>query len=255
MELDFEKYCNLGLSPRTVLPSNQHYLGIGKRNTKESLTRRSNLLSINEDFAEISFGDFHSFSCKSIPYRPVGVEMATRASICLFILAFVFSILASSPVKITAAEDEAREFVLTLAHSNFSDIVSKHDFVVVEFYAPWSSHCKKLDPEYEKAASILNSHDLPNILAKVDANDEANKELPSEFEIRGFQLFKILRNGGKSIEEYKGPREASADSGHLILLYLSLFTNSNFVPYKSLLPNSRDLDLSCDFNYPSWNFH
>ncbi|RVW16311.1 hypothetical protein CK203_067713 [Vitis vinifera] len=74
MELDFEKYCSLGLSPRTVLPSNQRYLGIGKRNTKEKPARRSNLLSIEEDFAEISFGDFHSFSCKSIPYRPVGVE-------------------------------------------------------------------------------------------------------------------------------------------------------------------------------------
>lgn len=74
MELDFEKYCSLGLSPRTVLPSNQRYLGIGKRNTKEKPARRSNLLSIEEDFAEISFGDFHSFSCKSIRYRPAGVE-------------------------------------------------------------------------------------------------------------------------------------------------------------------------------------
>ncbi|KAJ9703134.1 hypothetical protein PVL29_004771 [Vitis rotundifolia] len=130
--------------------------------------------------------------------------MATRASICLFVLAFAFSILASSPVKILAAEDEAREFILTLVHSNFSDIVSKHDFIVVEFYAPWCGHCKKLAPEYEKAASILNSHDPPDILAKVDANDEANKELASEFKIRG-----------KSIEEYKGPREADG-----IVMYL-----------------------------------
>lgn len=63
--------------------------------------------------------------------------MATRVSICLFVLAFAFSILASSLVKISVAEDEAKEFVLTLTHSNFSDIVSKHDFIVVEFYAPW----------------------------------------------------------------------------------------------------------------------
>ncbi|CBI38652.3 unnamed protein product, partial [Vitis vinifera] len=70
--------------------------------------------------------------------------MATKASICLFVLAFAFSILASSPVKISAVKDEAREFVLTLAHSNFSDIVSKHDFIVLEFYAPWCGHCKNL---------------------------------------------------------------------------------------------------------------
>ncbi|KAJ9673595.1 hypothetical protein PVL29_023264 [Vitis rotundifolia] len=134
--------------------------------------------------------------------------MATRVSICLFVLAFTFSILASSPVKISATEDEAKEFVLTLTHSNFSDIVSKHDFIVVEFYAPWCGHCKKLAPEYEKAASILSSHDPPVILAKVDANDEANKELASEFDIRGFPTLKIFRNGGKSIVDFKGPREA-----------------------------------------------
>lgn len=74
MELDFEKYCSLGMSPRTVLPSNQRYSGIGKRNTKEKPARRSNLLSIEEDFAEINFGDFHSFSSKRMQCRPVGLE-------------------------------------------------------------------------------------------------------------------------------------------------------------------------------------
>ena len=63
--------------------------------------------------------------------------MATRVPICLFVFAVAFSIFASSLVRISAAEDEAKEFVLTLTQSNFSDIVSKHDFIVVEFYAPW----------------------------------------------------------------------------------------------------------------------
>lgn len=103
---------------------------------------------------------------------------------------------------------ESKEFVLTLDHSNFSDTVSKHNFIVVEFYAPWCGHCKKLAPEYEKAASQLSSHDPPVVLAKVDANEEANKELASQYEIRGFPTIKILRNGGKIIQEYKGPREA-----------------------------------------------
>lgn len=97
---------------------------------------------------------------------------------------------------------------MTLDHSNFSDTVSKHNFIVVEFYAPWCGHCKKLAPEYEKAASQLSSHDPPIVLAKVDANEEANKELASQYEIRGFPTIKILRNGGKTIQEYKGPREA-----------------------------------------------
>ncbi|XP_018858114.1 protein disulfide-isomerase-like [Juglans regia] len=136
--------------------------------------------------------------------------MASRASICFFVLAL--SLFASSFTNICAeesvSESESKEFVLTLDHSNFSDTVSKHDFIVVEFYAPWCGHCKKLAPEYEKAASVLSVHDPPVILAKVDANEGENKDLASDFEVKGFPTIKILRNGGKTVQEYKGPRDA-----------------------------------------------
>ncbi|KAL3014494.1 hypothetical protein AAZX31_06G109700 [Glycine max] len=51
-------------------------------------------------------------------------------------------------------------------------------------------HCKKLAPEYKKVASILSSHDPPIVLAK------------------GYPRIKILRNGGKNVQEYKGTHEA-----------------------------------------------
>ncbi|XP_057446025.1 protein disulfide-isomerase-like [Lotus japonicus] len=129
-----------------------------------------------------------------------------RVSIC-FLFAFALSVLLASS-QIHAIESEAKEFVLTLDNSNFSEIVSKHDFIVVEFYAPWCGHCKNLAPEYEKAAAVLSSHDPPIVLAKVDANEENNKDLASQYEVRGFPTIKILRNGGKDSQEYKGPREA-----------------------------------------------
>ncbi|XP_044480385.1 protein disulfide-isomerase-like [Mangifera indica] len=110
---------------------------------------------------------------------------------------------------------ESKEFVVTLDHSNFDDTVSKHKFIVVEFYAPWCVHCKNLAPEYEKAASILSTLDPPIVLAKVDANDEANKDLTTKFDIRGFPSLKILRDGGKSIQEYKGPRDAEGIVAYL----------------------------------------
>lgn len=51
---------------------------------------------------------------------------------------FLFALLALSLWAAASADDsESKEFVLTLDHSNFSDTVAKHDFVVVEFYAPW----------------------------------------------------------------------------------------------------------------------
>ncbi|KAJ8629524.1 hypothetical protein MRB53_022847 [Persea americana] len=128
--------------------------------------------------------------------------MASRVCFCSFIF-FFFFLFASIVVRSASAE-----FVLTLDASNFSDTVNKHSFIVVEFYAPWCGHCKSLAPEYEKAASILSNHDPPIILAKVDADDEINKGLAGEFKVRGFPTIKILRDGGKSVQEYKGPRNA-----------------------------------------------
>ncbi|XP_050235393.1 protein disulfide-isomerase [Mercurialis annua] len=127
-----------------------------------------------------------------------------RSSIwfCVVVSSLLFAAISASE-----SEEEA-SYVLTLDSSNFTDAINKHNFIVVEFYAPWCGHCQKIAPEYEKAASILKSHDPPIVLAKVDANEESNKDLASEYDIKGFPTLKIVRNGGKLIQEYKGPREA-----------------------------------------------
>ncbi|XP_068648249.1 protein disulfide-isomerase-like [Aristolochia californica] len=125
-------------------------------------------------------------------------------------------LLVSCLLIFTAAGSESDgESVLTLDASNFSETVAKHPFIVVEFYAPWCGHCKNLAPEYEKAASVLSSHDPPVALAKVDANEEINKELASQYDVKGFPTLKILRNGGKTIEDYKGPRDSDGIIAYL----------------------------------------
>ncbi|CAK9142927.1 unnamed protein product [Ilex paraguariensis] len=133
--------------------------------------------------------------------------MGFRVWIGFFVIVFGL-VLACTISASESEESQSKDFVLTLDHSNFSETIGKHNFVVVEFYAPWCGHCKKLAPEYEKAASTLSSHDPPVILAKVDANEEKNKGLASEYEIKGFPTIKIIRNGGKNIQDFKGPRDA-----------------------------------------------
>ncbi|WOL03583.1 protein disulfide-isomerase [Canna indica] len=134
--------------------------------------------------------------------------------------AFLYLLVAAAAAEegVARVAEQATEepsFVLTLDAANFTEIVSKHSFIVVEFYAPWCGHCKRLAPEYEKAAVVLSENDPPIVLAKLDANEAANKEIASKFEIRGFPTLKIFRSGGKDIQEYKGPREAEGIISYL----------------------------------------
>ncbi|KAG9135134.1 hypothetical protein Leryth_011614 [Lithospermum erythrorhizon] len=101
-----------------------------------------------------------------------------------------------------------REYVVTLDYSNFTEFVSKHNFMVVEFYAPWCGACKSLAPEWEKAAKILSEGEPPIVLAKVDANDARNKDVAVEHDLKGFPTIKILKEGGTLVRDYKGPRDA-----------------------------------------------
>lgn len=92
--------------------------------------------------------------------------------------------------------------VLVLTDANFDDELAKHEFILVEFYAPWCGHCKKLTPEFEGAAEILSKNDPPIALAKVDATEQ--KTVAERFAVQGFPTLFWFKNGVKS--EYTGGR-------------------------------------------------
>lgn len=96
--------------------------------------------------------------------------------------------------------------VLDLSDSTFASQVLDKDIILVEFYAPWCGHCKRLAPEFDTAATALLNHDPPVALAKVDCT-EAGKESCSKYGVSGYPTLKVFRSGTPS--DYEGPREAN----------------------------------------------
>lgn len=101
-----------------------------------------------------------------------------------------------------AAALSAASDVLDFSDSDFDSRIGDHDLILVEFFAPWCGHCKRLAPEYEAAATRLKG---VVALAKVDCT--VNSNTCSKYGVNGYPTLKIFRDGDET-GPYDGPRTA-----------------------------------------------
>ncbi|KAL0387359.1 UNVERIFIED_CONTAM: putative protein disulfide-isomerase A6 [Sesamum radiatum] len=121
----------------------------------------------------------------------------SRSRICLPVATLALLLVASA-----FADD-----VVVLTEENFEKEVGKDRGALVEFYAPWCGHCKKLAPEYEKlGASFKKAKSV--LIGKVDCDE--HKSLCSKYGVSGYPTLKWFPAGSLEPKKYDGARTAEA---------------------------------------------
>ena len=104
--------------------------------------------------------------------------------------------------KSEAAPDNTNNPVKIIVGDTFEKLVLSGDkYVLLEAYAPWCGHCKKLEPIYDELATKLaNEDDI--VIAKMDAT--ANEH--SALNVKGFPTIKFYKKGSTEASDYNGDR-------------------------------------------------
>eukprot|EP00164_Ancoracysta_twista_P000808 GFYU01001064.1.p1 GENE.GFYU01001064.1~~GFYU01001064.1.p1 ORF type:complete len:395 (+),score=105.05 GFYU01001064.1:61-1185(+) len=121
--------------------------------------------------------------------------------------------------------------VLTDANFN-SKVLASDDYWIIEFYAPWCGHCKRLQPEWEMAASQLKG------IARLGAVDcTMHTNLARQYGIEGYPTIKVFDKDKSNPTDYNGGRTSedivNQAKGPSVLVDVSSENLSSFLKHKA----------------------
>ena len=91
---------------------------------------------------------------------------------------------------------------VVLTKENFHSKVKHYDILLVMFYVTWCSHCRRLHPDFDRAATeLLQNSNPPIFLAKFDCTKDKEAQCSRRFGIDYYPTLRIYRSGRFNREE------------------------------------------------------
>jgi protein disulfide-isomerase A6 len=127
--------------------------------------------------------------------------------------AFLVALAVSALAYLAVADDPTVTLpgVSDLTPDNFDKIVKGDKHALVEFYAPWCGHCKRMVGEYKTLGEMVQSDPALKgrvVVAKVNADE--HRSLGERFGVSGFPTIKYFPRGKAvnkdNAEAYNGAR-------------------------------------------------
>ena len=95
-----------------------------------------------------------------------------------------------------------------ITDSNFNEIITKNDVVLVDFWAEWCGPCRMIAPMIEELA---NEYDGKAVIGKLDVDN--NQESSIKFGVRSIPTLLVFKNG-EMVDRHVGavPKETLSSS-------------------------------------------
>eukprot|EP00761_Pharyngomonas_kirbyi_P011696 gb/GECH01011722.1/.p1 GENE.gb/GECH01011722.1/~~gb/GECH01011722.1/.p1 ORF type:complete len:363 (+),score=95.13 gb/GECH01011722.1/:1-1089(+) len=123
------------------------------------------------------------------------------------VLALLVGILLLASWASALAPEDPHDGVIDITPSNFDTVIGKDANVLVEFYAPWCGHCKRLAETYGKLGEVVSKSKSKDSFKIAKLNADEHKDLAAKFDVGGFPTLKFFPAGSDEPEEYTSGRE------------------------------------------------
>ncbi|XP_024369534.1 protein disulfide isomerase-like 5-2 [Physcomitrium patens] len=101
--------------------------------------------------------------------------------------------------------------VVELTDASIEAALNRHEYILIDFYAPWCKHCQSLSPQLDQAAPFLADGEPSIVVAKLNA--DKYRTMAEKYDISFYPTLKFFANGYPT--DYDGPHSANALVSHV----------------------------------------